>query len=87
MNIRGNIAGVLAGLIVGLGGLTAAQAATSGDEPPNLRCDTVEECQQVIDVLYSDVKQLGQETNDLRRINARQARRIEQLKQRLQQQP
>lgn len=81
MNIRGIVAGVVAGLVVGGSGMVAY--ANPGAGSVNLRCETVDECHQTIDVLYSDVQTLGKSTADLQKINEAQAERIQQLEARV----
>lgn len=78
MNIRGIVAGVVVGLVIGGGTLGASQAADN-PTPPDLTCETVADCQAVIDAIYSDAKSLGAETLDLRKITAKQDRKIQRL--------
>lgn len=63
-------------LAIGFGIALAPAAAPADPDGISLACATAEDCRAVIDVLYSDAKQLGAEVNDLRDIRARTERAI-----------
>lgn len=73
MNVTAKIATTLA---LGLGIALAPAAAPADPVGISLACATAEDCQNVIDVLYSDAKTLAAEVNDLRTIRVHHERAI-----------
>lgn len=70
------IAAAAAGLIAAGGTLTLSSAQAATDEP-DLSCKTVQDCQVLLGRMYSELVDVSAEATDLRKINARQARKIE----------